>query len=269
MANPSQQVEMTFWDHLEDLRWVLVRSLIAIASFSLIAFLNKEFIFDKIILAPKEPWFFTNRMFCKLGELLHSPSLCLDNSKLQFININLAGQFTTHMTMSFVFGVLISSPYIIFEFWRFIKPALRPNEKNNSRGAVLICSLLFIIGVLFAYYLIVPLTVNFLGNYQVSEKVINTITLNSYLSSIVSLCVWMGVVFEIPVLVYFLTRIGILTPTFMKKSRIIVFIVLLTVAAIITPSTDIFSQILVLIPLLILYEGSILVSERVYRKKMA
>ncbi len=269
MTDSKNNIELTFWDHLEALRWVLVRIVIVVISVSIIAFLNKNFIFDKILLAPKEPWFISNRLLCKLGEFFSSPSLCIDNSKLQLININLSGQFTIHMTMSFALGLFLSSPYIIYEFWRFIKPALRPKEKKHSQGAVLVCSFLFIIGVLFSYFLIVPLTVNFLGNYQVSEQVINNITLSSYLSSVITLCISMGIVFEIPVLVYFLTKIEIITPHLMKKSRKIIIVLLLVIAAIITPSTDIFSLTLVFIPLFILFEISILISDWVYRKKMA
>ncbi|HAM99509.1 MAG TPA: twin-arginine translocase subunit TatC [Marinilabiliales bacterium] len=268
MTDTKNNVEMTFWDHLEELRWVFVRSIIAVTSLSILAFIKKDFIFDKIILAPKEPWFFTNRILCQIGERFDSPSLCLDNSHLQLINIKLSGQFTTHILMSFAIGIFFASPYIIYEIWRFIKPALRQRERKYSRGAVLVCSFLFILGVVFAYYLIVPLTINFLGNYQVSAQVANTITLSSYLSNIISLCLSMGVVFEIPVFVYFLTKTGIISPQFMKRSRKIIIVVLLIIAAIITPP-DVISQTLVFIPLYFLFEISIKISEWVYKKKEA
>ena len=170
--------------------------------------------------------------------------------------------------MSFAIGIFFASPYIIYEIWRFIKPALRQRERKYSRGAVLVCSFLFILGVVFAYYLIVPLTINFLGNYQVSAQVANTITLSSYLSNIISLCLSMGVVFEIPVFVYFLTKTGIISPQFMKRSRKIIIVVLLIIAAIITPP-DVISQTLVFIPLYFLFEISIKISEWVYKKKEA
>jgi sec-independent protein translocase protein TatC len=261
----NRNVEMTFWDHLEDLRWVFLRSIIAILVFSILAFIFKNIVFDAIILAPKEPGFFTNVMFCRLGQWLNVPALCLNGIPLQIVNIKLAGQFTTHMFISFMAGLVVASPYVIYEFWRFIKPALNETEQRNSRGAVIICSLLFISGVLFAYYIILPLTLNFLGSYQVSSQVANTISLESYISNVISVTLSVGVVFEIPVLVYFLTRIGIITPTFMRKNRKIVFVILLVLAGIITPP-DIFSQILVCIPLVILYEASIKVSSRVYNK---
>jgi sec-independent protein translocase protein TatC len=261
----DKNIEMTFWDHLEELRWVFIRALLAVSSISVVAFLNKNFVFNKVFLAPKEPGFITNRLLCRLGDLLHSDALCLNQNNLQLININLAGQFTTHLFISFAVGIFIASPYIIFEFWRFVRPALRPKEKKHSRGAVLVSSLLFITGVLFAYFLIVPLTINFLGNYQVSEQVANTISLGSYLKNVVSLSLSVGIIFEIPILIFFLTKTGIITPKFMRKSRKLVIVILLVISAIITPP-DMISQILVCIPLFFLYEISIRVSERVYRK---
>ena len=265
MTNKKQNIEITFWDHLEDLRWVFIRSLVFIGMISIIAFLNKHIIFNKIFLAPKEPWFITNRILCKLSKHFNSDTLCLNQTGLDIINIKLSGQFTTHLFSSFVIGIFVASPFIIFEFWRFVKPALHSNEKKHSRGAVLISSLLFIIGVLFGYFLIVPLTINFLGGYQVSEHVTNTISLGSYLSNVVSVSLSLGIVFEIPILIYFLTKTGIITPMFMRASRKIILVILLVVSAIITPP-DMISQIMVCIPLLVLYEISIKISERVYKK---
>jgi sec-independent protein translocase protein TatC len=264
----NNNVEMTFWDHLEDLRWVLIRSLLAVAVLSIIAFLAKDFVFNTIFLGPKEDWFFTNRLFCELAEKLDAAALCLNNKTLEIINIKLAGQFTTHLFISFAVGVFVASPYIIFEFWRFVRPALYDNERKHSRGAVLICSLLFMLGVLFAYYLVVPLTINFLGTYQVSEQVSNTISLGSYIRNLVSVTLSIGIIFEIPILVYFLTKTGIITPQFMKKSRKLIIVILLILSAIITPP-DIISQIMVMIPLLLLYEISISISNRVYKKNFA
>ncbi|PKP07972.1 MAG: twin-arginine translocase subunit TatC [Bacteroidetes bacterium HGW-Bacteroidetes-4] len=265
MEQKSSNVEMTFWDHVEELRWVIIRSLLGVSIISIVAFLNKNIVFNKVFLAPKEPWFITNRALCKLGELLNSEVLCLNQNNLEIINIKLAGQFTTHLFTSFAVGIFIASPYIIYEFWRFVRPALRPNEKRHSRGAVLISSLLFITGALFAYFLIVPLTINFLGNYQVSEQVSNTIALSSYLSNVVSVSLSVGIIFEVPILIYFLTKTGIVTPIFLRKSRKIIIVVLLVISAIITPP-DLISQILVCIPLYFLYELSIRISQRVYRK---
>jgi sec-independent protein translocase protein TatC len=226
-----------------------------------VAFVNREFIFDQIILAPLNDDFIANRILCRLGELLNMPSICLGNLKLKLINISLSGQFLMHMYISFFIALTVASPYIIWEIWRFIRPALYDNERKHSRGAVLVMSLLFILGLLFSYFLIVPLTLNFFGNYQVSDSVTNQIALTSYISTVVSVTFSMGVVFELPVFVFFLAKVGILTPAFLRKNRRYMIVILLTLAAIITPP-DVVSQILVVIPLWGLYELSIVVAAR-------
>jgi sec-independent protein translocase protein TatC len=172
----------------------------------------------------------------------------------------------THMMVSIVAGIIVAFPYLIWEIWSFIRPALYQNEKKYSSGAVWVCSILFLIGVGFAYFLIVPLTVNFLGTYQVSASVANQVSLTSYISTVVSVTLGIGIVFELPVFVYFLTKVGILSPDFMKKNRKYMIVILLVVSAIITPP-DVFSQILVVIPLMGLYELSISISKRVYDKR--
>ena len=258
--------EMSFWEHLEELRWHILRSVAAVFILAIVAFLNRHIIFDMIILAPKDSEFITNRLLCKLAELISVKALCIDNLALKIINIKMSGQFMTHMYISFVAGIIVAFPYILFEIWGFIRPALLPNEKKNSGGAVFVCSLLFISGVLFSYFLIVPLTVNFLGTYHVSEFVQNTISLNSYISTVVSVTFSVGLVFELPVFIYFLTKVGIITPSFMRKNRKYMLVIILVLSAIITPP-DVFSQILVCLPLFGLYELSIRISERVYRKR--
>lgn len=257
---------MSFWGHLDALRGHLFRSALAIIVLGIVAFINREFIFDTLILAPKEPEFITNRLLCKLATWANVPSLCLGNLNLQIININLSGQFTTHMYISMFAGLIAAAPYVIWEIWRFIKPALYENERRHSRGAVWIMSLLFILGILFSYYLIVPLTLNFFGTYQVSESINNQIALSSYISTVVSVTFSLGVVFELPVFVYFLTKVGIITPEFLSRNRKYMLVILLTISAIITPP-DIISQILVCIPLYGLYELSILTARRVARKR--
>lgn len=262
---PDPVVEMSFWDHLDALRGHLFRSVLAIVVLAIVAFLNRGFIFDKIILAPKDSGFITNRLLCRMGEWMNIPSLCLGNFDLKIININLSGQFTTHMYISFFAGIVVAAPYIIWEIWRFIKPALYDKERKHSSGAVISMSLLFIMGVLFSYFLIVPLTLSFFGSYQVSDAVNNQIALSSYISTVVSVTFSLGVVFELPVFVYFLTKVGIITPEFLKRNRKYTLVVLLIIAAIITPP-DIVSQILVTIPLYGLYELSILVSQRIHKR---
>jgi sec-independent protein translocase protein TatC len=265
---PPVEKEMSFWEHLEELRGHLVRSVAALLILSVIAFINKKIIFDYVILAPKDPQFITNRFFCKVGELLSLDGLCMGNFNLSLQNINMSGQFMMHMYISIVAGLVVAAPYILWEFWRFVKPALHTKERRYSQGAVFASSGLFITGVLFSYFIIVPLTINFFGTYQISESVVNQINLNSYISTIVSVTLATGLVFELPILVYFLTKIGILTPAFMKKSRKYMLVIVLTIAAIITPP-DVFSQILVSFPLFGLYEASIWISKRVYDKKQA
>lgn len=258
--------ELSFWEHLEELRGHIFRSLGAVMIISIAAFLAKKFVFDNIILAPRSESFITNRLLCKAGEYLSIDALCLGRLNLEIQNISMAGQFMTHIYVSLIVGLILGAPYLIWEMWRFILPALKPKEKLYSQGAVVVSSLLFLAGVLFAYFLIVPLTINFLGTYQVSQDVPNQIQLSSYISTVVSVTIAVGIVFELPILIFFLTKIGIVTPAFLRKNRKIMLVVVLVLSAIITPP-DVFSQILVSIPLLGLYELSITISERVHRQK--
>lgn len=261
-----KEKEMSFWDHLEELRWHIVRSISAVLILAIVAFLNREFIFDVVILAPKDSDFITNRLLCKVADFISLPALCIDDLSLKIINIKMSGQFMTHMYISMVAGVIVGFPYIIYEIWSFIMPALHTKEKNYSGGAVIASSFLFIIGVLFSYFLIVPLTVNFLGTYQVSDFVENQMSLSSYISTVVSVTFAVGLVFELPIFVYFLTKVGLVSPDFMKRNRKYMLVILLAISAVITPP-DIFSQILVCIPLMGLYELSIGISRRVYNKR--
>ncbi len=266
---PAEKVtdkEMTFWEHLEELRWHLFRAVLVLLALAIGAFIMRDFIFNEVVLAPKENDFFTYQVLCKLGHWLSVEALCIGTVPLEIVNIRMSGQFVTHIYVSMMAALVVALPYLLWEIWSFIRPALLPKEKKYSRGAVLASTLLFFTGVLFSYYLIVPLTINFFSSYQVSEAVTNTIALNSYISTVVSLTLATGLVFELPIIVFFLTRIGILTPAFMRKNRKYVLVLLLTISAIITPP-DIFSQVLVCIPLMGLYELSILVSARVLRKK--
>lgn len=263
----SVEREMTFWDHLDELRGTLWRILIAIILTSILAFSFKEILFDYIILAPKSKSFITYRFLCQLGEWLSTPSLCVDPSQFKLININLAGQFTSHMNISFIAGLILALPYVLWELWRFIKPGLTEKEINSSRGVVAITTMLFLTGVLFSYFIVAPLMINFLGGYVVSSDVSNQISLTSYVGSISMMTLLMGLLFELPVLVLFLTRIGIITPKYLRKYRKHTVIGILIIAGIITPSPDIFSQVVVALPLYALFEMSLLISARIYRKK--
>ena len=258
---------MTFWEHLDVLRGVIFRSLIAVIILMIVAIAFKTILFDYIILAPKRPDFITYRLLCKVGTFLGISSLCDPMKELKLININLAGQFMSHMTIGMIAGVILASPYIIWELWRFIMPGLTEKERKNTRGAVLIITLLFILGILFSFFIVVPLMVNFLGSYQVSESVSNTIALNSYTSSVTTMTLLMGLIFEFPVVVLFLTKVGIINPSYLTKYRKHTVVVILIVAGIITPSPDIFSQIVVALPLYGLFEISVSISKRIYRKR--
>jgi len=259
--------EMTFWDHLEVLRGSIIRSVIAIVAVSIIAFIFKKILFDQIILAPKNNDFITYRILCKLGKMLSTDSFCFDTSSINLININLAGQFMAHMMISLIAGLIVASPYVVWEFWRFIKPGLTAHERKNTRGAVLIISMLFFTGVLFSYFLVVPLMINFLGNYQVSEAVVNQISLTSYTGSVTTMTLIMGLIFEFPIVVIFLTKIGIVSPSLLKKYRKHTFVIILITSGLITPSPDVFSQLVVALPLYALYEISLSISAKIYRKK--
>lgn len=266
MENGDSEKVMTFWDHLDELRWHIMRSLFVIVLIAIVAFINRKIVFDYIILAPSSSDFITNQALCKIAQLVNIDALCMKDMHLQIISIKMSGQFLTHMYISIVAGFILAFPYVLWEIWRFVKPALHETERKYSSGGVFISSLLFILGILFSYFLIVPLTVNFLGTYQVSETVFNQISLSSYISTVVSVTFSVGLVFELPILVYFLTKIGVLTPMFMKKNRKYMYVIMLIVAAIITPP-DMFSQILVVLPLIVLYEFSIGVSSNIYKKE--
>ncbi len=261
--------EMSFLDHLEALRWHLVRSAIAVVVLAIVIFLMKELVFDVIILGPKHAHFLSYRLLCRFSHFIGAgEGLCITTIPFSLINTELSGQFTTHMWISIVGALILAFPYILFEIWRFVKPALQEKERNNTRGFVFFASLLFLSGVLFSYYLIVPLTINFLGSYQVSTEVQNTITMSSYISTITTLTLATGLVFELPIVVYFLTKFGIISPAFMRKHRKHAVVVILIVGAVITPSPDVSSQLLVSIPLYILFEISIYVSRYVEAVKL-
>ena len=258
--------EMSFLEHLEELRWHIIRSILAVVFFMIIAFIFKTFIFDHIILAPKSPNFFTNRTLCHLGELLKTTALCINTKPLNLINIKMSGQLTTHITVAMVTGVILAFPVILWEFWQFFKPALRANEAKYARGAVTAASLLFFTGVIFGYFMLAPLSLHFLSTYEISPVVTNQINIRSYIGTLTSICLATGLVFELPILAFFATKIGLITPKFLRKYRKHSIVIIFILAAIITPP-DVFSQTLVAIPLMILYEVSIFISARVMKQK--
>ena len=265
-AKKPKQAEMSFLDHLEELRWHIVRSAGAILIFAIVAFVMKEFIFDVVILHPRLPDFWTNRMFAKLGDLVGSEAVKINQIPLKMQSINIAGQFSTHILVSIIAGFIIASPVVFYEFWRFVKPALYDKEKKHAGGAVFFTSILFLMGILFGYFLIVPLSIHFLGTYQVSSDVENMINLRSYISSVTSISLAAGIVFLLPIFSYFVSKVGLVTPKFMKTYRKHAYVIMLLLSAVITPP-DIFSQIMVCFPLVILYEIGIMISRRVVNKR--
>lgn len=258
--------EMSFLEHLEELRWHIIRSILAIVILMIVAFLFKNIIFDSVILAPKSPDFITARLLCRLGEYLNTTALCINTQQLNLISIKMSGQLTTHITVSLVAGLILAFPVILWEFWQFFKPALKENESRYAKGAVFASSMLFFMGVAFGYFLLAPLSIHFLGSYEISPEVVNQINIRSYIGTITSICLATGLVFELPIIAFFLTKIGLITPNFMRQYRKHAIVVIFVLAAIITPP-DIFSQTLVSIPLLILYEVSIMISARVMKQK--
>ncbi len=260
------KAEMSFLEHLEVLRWHLVRSLASILIFAIIAFIFKGIVFDVIIIAPKTPEFPTNRFLCMLGQEMNIQRLCINSRPFNLQTVKMAEQFSMHIIVSLLAGLVISFPYIFWEFWKFIKPAMYDNEKRTAGGAVFYTSFLFLLGVAFGYYLIAPLSVHFLGNYRVSEEVISNPTLRSYVQTVSSVVLASGIVFELPILAFFLTKTGLITPSFMKKYRRHSLVLILALSALITPP-DIFSQIMVSLPLIILYEVGISISKRIVKDR--
>ncbi len=270
----SGEQEMSFLEHLEELRWHIIRSILAIAVMFVLAFLLKKFIFDSIILAPRTPQFFTNRILCDFGHWLNSvfntpgrfDGLCINTKQFNLIAIQMSGQLTTHITTALVSGLILAFPFIVNEFWKFFKPALRENEKKYIRGAVLTTSALFFIGVTFGYYMIAPFSIHFLSNYQISDQVINQINVRSYIGTLTSIVLASGLIFELPIFAFFLTKIGVVTPSFLITYRRYAIVIIFILAAVITPP-DVFSQTLVAVPMLGLYEISVWVSKIVMRQK--
>lgn len=252
--------EMSFLDHLEALRWHLVRSVVAVLVCSIVVFASKDFVFNEIIFAPRYPGFWTYRAICALSE-----ALCFEPVPFQIITRDLAEKFMVHFKSSFVLGFVVAFPYVFWEIWRFVRPALYEKERKAARGIVLVCSLLFMSGVLFGYYIITPFSISFLAAYELGD-IQATPTLNSYMNYMVMFTLPLGLVFELPVVVYFFSRVGLLGPDLMKKNRRLAFVVILIISAIITPTTDAITLLIVTAPLYGLYELSIFVSARAQRQ---
>ena len=263
----GDEAEMSFLDHLEELRWHIVRSLIAITAVGIVIFIKTTYIFDNILLAPTHPDFWTFRKMCALGNAIHMSNLCMGDFSLTIQNIDMSGQFMISLTNAFSLGLVIAFPYVLWEAWRFVKPALHEEERRQATGVVIAGSMLFYVGITFGYFFISPFTVYFLGSYQVSETIPNVVNLESYLGTVTGLCFACGLVFEFPLVMYFLAKIGLATHEFLNQYRKVAVVIILLIAAVITPSPDWVSQSLVAIPLYGLFEVGMVISKRVTNRR--
>lgn len=252
---------MPFLAHLEELRWRLVKSTIAIAVFAIAIFYFTKWITDNIFLALSKPDFPIFRFFCWAFDI------CTEKIAIDFQSIQMSGQFSTNLMMALIGGLILAFPFVFYQIWGFVKPGLRQNEVKSVRGIVLFVSVLFFIGVLFGYYVVAPLSVQFLGNWQMTETIENNIAINSYLKTIISTVFFTGLFFLLPVIIMIFSRLGIVTPQFLKKYRKHAFVGVLIVSAIITPP-DLFTQVVVSIPILLLYEFGILISKRIDKNRL-
>lgn len=262
----SEEKSMSFLQHLEELRWHLLRSVIAIVVFAIVGMVNYRFIFDKIIFGVTEPDFPLYRWFCALShKLYNSDKICLDVIPVETQNLEVSGQFMYLMVVGFTVGIILATPYILWEFWRFFKPALKPKEQKYTTGIVFITSLLFFVGILFGYYILTPLCVNFFVNFNLTDNIENHFTIKSFVSFITTLTLASGIIFELPLVIFFLAKLGIVTAAFLRKFRRHAMVVILILASVITPP-DIMSQILLSIPVYILYEIGIFIARRIENK---
>lgn len=263
MSKRKQTDEMNFLEHLEVLRWHILRSLVAIVVVGIGAFIAKDFVFNTLVLGPTYRDFPTYDFFCNLSE-----TLCFYPKGLEIITRDIGEQFINHIKVSFWLGLVAAFPYVFYEFWRFISPGLYENERKAARGVVFVCSSLFLSGVLFGFFVISPFAISFLSSYQVSETIANTTTLGSLINNMVMFTIPVGIVFELPVVIYFLAKIGLITADFMRRYRKHAIVIILIAAAIITPP-DVITQFLIGIPLYGLFELSIHVAKRVEKKNKA
>ncbi|MEX2567279.1 MAG: twin-arginine translocase subunit TatC [Cyclobacteriaceae bacterium] len=257
---------MSFLDHLEQLRWHLLRSISAILVFTVLAFLSKGFVFGKVILGPSRIDFVTYRWLCQVSDYLSIPPLCIDELPFIIQSRQMTGQFSMHITSSLVVGLIASFPYVFWEVWKFISPGLYSKEKNAARGAVFFVSLLFFIGAAFGYFILSPLSINFLANYQLDPSISNEFDITSYISTLSMLVLASAVMFQLPIVIYFLTQAGLVSSLMLKTYRRHAIVGILVISALITPP-DVISQILIAMPILVLYETGIIIAKRLERKR--
>jgi sec-independent protein translocase protein TatC len=266
--NP-EQAEMSFVDHLEALRWHIVRSVLAILVVAIVLFVNMNWVFDKIIMGPLRPDFISYTGLCSLGRKLHLGDVfCMPPINIKMQVTTFSSQFINSITIAAVGGFIVAFPYIFWEFWRFLKPALSAKELKSTRGSIFWVSFFFLLGISFGYFLLAPFTFSFLANYKLGIiGILETRpTLDDYLDNLIDILVGAGLAFQLPLVSYVLTRIGLVTPTFLRTYRKYAYVAILFVAAVITPSPDWMSQTIVALPLIALYEISIRISVRVMKQ---
>lgn len=260
--------EMSFIDHLEELRWHIIRSVIGILVGAIVIFIYSNFVVNSVLLGPAHKDFVTYSWFCSMGKFFGmGNSLCFGEVKAKFISIGMTDQFVTTFTVAFVGGFIIAFPYVFWEFWKFIRPALSAKERKRTKGVIFWVSFLFFLGVAFGYYILTPFMVNFYFSYTLSPLIENQFTFSDYVENLVWTTVGIGVLFQMPLLVMILAKIGFLKARFLKKYRRHAFVIIITAAAIITPSTDPFSLMIVTIPLYALYEISIAIASRINKRQ--
>ncbi len=261
VVKKEPEAEMTFLEHLEALRWHIIRALAAIALFGIVVFLNKDFIFDRVIFGPKYPDFPTFKFFCNFIDWMCNPPV------FDVQTITIEEKFLTHLKVSIILGLVLAFPYVFWELWSFVKPGLYPKERKAARGIVGTCSGLFLLGIAFGYFIITPFAMKFLTGYELAATV-SSPTLSSYVSSITFYVLPAGFVFELPIVVYFLTKVGLIDTAFLRSYRRIAIVVILSLSAIITPP-DVITQFLIGVPLYLLYEASIIIAKRVEAQQEA
>jgi sec-independent protein translocase protein TatC len=264
----SEEKEMTFLDHLEELRGHIIRAVLAVIILTILAFIYVPWIFENIVFAPAKLDFPTFKYMCQFGKLFNAEeALCVTELPFKVQSRNMTGQFMMSITASFVIGLIASFPYVVWELWSFIRPGLQTKERKFSRGAVSVISFLFLLGVFFGYYLLSPMTIWFLSTYKISDVISNEFDITSYVSTISGLVLGCGLLFQFPMVVYFLSKIGLVTPDLMRKYRKHSIVGILFIGAIITPSADPFTLTLISLPLYLLFEISIFTSAVVVRRK--
>ncbi|GAA4075943.1 twin-arginine translocase subunit TatC [Flavobacterium cheonanense] len=264
----KEMKEMSFMEHLEELRWLLVRSTIAVLIGAIATFFISDFIFENIIFGPTNPNFITYRLFCELSNYVgFQESICVTELPFVIQNTDMEGQVTILIWTCITAGFIFAFPYILWLLWSFISPALYEKERKNAKYFIFVASILFFLGVLFGYYIIVPMSVNFFATFTVSSIIKNEFNVDSYIGMIKTSVIACGLFFELPIIIYFLSKLGLVTPQFLRKYRKYGIVIILFVAAIVTPP-DVVSQVIVSIPMLLIYEVSIFISAFVVKRSL-